>query len=340
MAKKVALDVPRADLLQHPAVKAWSKLAAGRVVPGRIEILQERKKSAVYRLVHAGPGGCTVVAKRRPMAIGLIERKIYEQILPRLPASMLHYYGFTEESGAFCWLFLEDAGDQRFSPLSKEHRELAARWLGLMHTSAARIAAEVSMPDRGPNHYLDQLRSARQAILLNLGNPVFTASDVALMEALVSQCNVLESRWSHVEQSCEGIPPTLTHGDFRPKNVHVRDGALCLGLGNGGLGSPGRRPRALPGTPLRTASGHRDLLVDRARVLAGFRYRGRSTACECGKNIPATCGHSLGELESRVGYAQGHIAVHGTYAELSGRAFGVHPGGPMCVTNRWNNVCV
>ena len=78
------------------------------------------------------------------------------------------------------------------------------------------------MPDRGPNHYLDQLRSARQAILLNLANPAFTAADVALMEALVSQCNVLESRWSQVEQSCEGIPPTLTHGDFRPKNVHVR----------------------------------------------------------------------------------------------------------------------
>jgi aminoglycoside phosphotransferase (APT) family kinase protein len=38
-------------------------------------------------------------------------------------------------------------------------------------------------------------------------------------------------RWSQVETCCEAIPSTLVHGDFRPKNVHVRrdhDGSALL----------------------------------------------------------------------------------------------------------------
>ncbi len=222
MPKNTALQVLRTDLIQHPAVRAWGKLLPGRVEPECIEIIRERRKSAVYRLKGVGLGGATVIAKRRPMAIGSIERTIYEEVLPHLLVPALHYYGFTKEDDTCCWLFLEDAGSQRFSPLSEEHRALAARWLGLMHTSAARVAAKVPLPDRGPNHYLDHLRSARQAILRNLSNPALTAEHLALLETIVSQCDVLESRWSQVEQWCDDVPPTLVHGDFRPKNVHVR----------------------------------------------------------------------------------------------------------------------
>jgi aminoglycoside phosphotransferase (APT) family kinase protein len=43
-----------------------------------------------------------------------------------------------------------------------------------------------------------------------------------VLEAVLSRCDALESRWSRVEQACDGVPSTLVHGDFRPKNAHVR----------------------------------------------------------------------------------------------------------------------
>src|SRR5207248_7530745 len=51
------------------------------------------------------------------------------------------------------------------------------------------------------------------------------------LQAIVAQCDLLEACWNQVETCCEGIPSTLVHGDFRPKNVHVRrdhDGSALL----------------------------------------------------------------------------------------------------------------
>ena len=222
MSKNATLEIVRTNLLEHPAVRAWSKLLPGRVEPESVEILQERQKSAVYRLHGVGPGGSTVIAKRCERATALIERTIYEEVLPHLPITALHYYGFTEEDDTFCWLFLEDVGSERFSPLTKEHRVLAARWLGMMHTSAARVTAAARLPDRGPDHYLEHLRFARHTILQNLTNPALNAGDLALLETIVAQCDVLEFHWSQVEKGCEGVPSTLAHGDFCPKNIRVR----------------------------------------------------------------------------------------------------------------------
>lgn len=169
-----------------------------------------------------GGAGAAVIAKRCLKATGLVERTIYEQILPRLPVASLHYYGFGEEDGNFCWLFLEDVGNERFSPLVEEQRTLAARWLGTMHTSAAHIAAASKLPDGGPRRYLAHLQSARHAILHRRSNPVLRAGDVVCLEAICRQFDFLEEHWHSVEKWCEGIPQTLVHGDFRPKNMHVR----------------------------------------------------------------------------------------------------------------------
>lgn len=230
MPKRTTTEIIRTNLPEHPAVKAWRELRPTRIVPDSVEILHERKKSAVYRLEGVGPGGTPVIAKRCQTPTALIERTIYEEVLPHLPIPALHYYGFIEEDDKFCWLFLEDVGREQFSPLIEEHRALAARWLGLMHTSAAHVAAAACLPDGGPGRYMEHLRSARHTILRNLTNPGLSADDVAVLETIVSHCDVLESRWSQVEQCCEAMPPTLVHGDFTGKNLRVRTGQAGIAL--------------------------------------------------------------------------------------------------------------
>jgi aminoglycoside phosphotransferase (APT) family kinase protein len=214
----------------HLAARAWQETQPGRGEPERIDTLQVEKKAAVYRLHGVGPGGSAVIAKWCRTTIAAIERTVYEDILPHVPVTALHYYGSAPQDDEFCWLFLEDAGEEHYSPYSKEHGALAGRWLGLMHTSAARIAAAARLPDRGPSHYLEHLRSARHAVQRNLANPALTGDDVTVLQAIVAQCDLLESRWSRVETCCEGLPSTLVHGDFRPKNVHVRTDQAGLTL--------------------------------------------------------------------------------------------------------------
>jgi len=224
VSKQANNQIIRANLLGHPAVNAWNHLLPRRVVPEWIEILHEKEKSSVYRLAGVGLRGADVIAKCCLATTALVERTIYEDVIPRLPITALHYYGFVTENDQFGWLFLEDAGRERFSPLREEHRTLAAHWLGCVHTAAARVAPAAQLPDRGPKHYLTHLRTARRTILSNLANPALSPGDRGLLETIVSQCDVLEGRWSQVEQCCAGMPPTLVHGDLRPRNVHVRAG--------------------------------------------------------------------------------------------------------------------
>lgn len=230
MPKHATVEIIRTDLLEHPAVKAWGELRPGRIEPKSVEILREGKKSAIYRLEGVGPGGAPVIAKRCRTATALIERTIYEEVLPHLPIPVPDYYGFIGEDDRFSWLFLEDVGRERFSPLIEEHRALAARWLGLMHASAARVAAAARLPDGGPGRYREHLRSARRTIQQNSTNPALNADDLAVLETIVSQCNILEMRWSQVEKCCEAMPSTLVHGDFCPKNIRVRTGRAETGL--------------------------------------------------------------------------------------------------------------
>jgi len=231
------------DPLEHPAVRAWGTLLPARLEPTSIAALRDRDKTAVYRLDGVGLEGAPVVAKRCHAATGGIERTVYEEILPHLPVTALHYYGHVAEDDGSCWLFLEDAGGVPFSPLAEGHRVLVARWLALLHTSAARVRPATPLPDRGPAHYLDHLRSARRTILDSLGDSAASPGDREVLEGIVAQCDVVEARWHEVEEWCAALPATLVHGDFRPKNVHVRaDGAgarlLAMDWETAGWGAP------------------------------------------------------------------------------------------------------
>jgi hypothetical protein len=237
---KLQIPTKRSDVVADAAAKAWARLDGHRTRPDAIERLQKKRKGVVYRLRGVGPGGTSVVAKRSTPDRIIAERAIYEQILASLPISRVQYYGFVEEADGG-WVFLEDAGDEVYLPRGEEHRVLAARWLGLLHSAAARAQSAVhssSLRDRTPAFYLEQLRGARATLLANLSNPSLSNEHVRLMSDVVRQCDVIEAHWSEVEEWCSALPPTFVHGDFAPKNMRVRNSTLLpFDWGSAGWGS-------------------------------------------------------------------------------------------------------
>lgn len=230
-----SMTVARVASPQYAAVRAWNKLFSKTSAPNSVEVLQEVKKgnshSCIYRLNGVGPGGTSVIAKRSAARCARVEHTIYDEILRLLPISSLSCYGCVDEPETeYGWLFLEDAGGDEFANSIEEHRRLAARWLGRMHVSAARVPASSRLPDRGPQHYLDHLRFARQIIQRNLDDSALTSHDLQVVEDVLSQGHLLESRWDRVEELCHRFPRTLVHGDFAQKNFRMRstDGGIDL----------------------------------------------------------------------------------------------------------------
>jgi len=222
----------QANVMSHPAVQAWRQLypdsQPDRIAPLRVSA----RKPTVYRLEGAGPAGVSIIAKRSRTADARIERTVYEEILPTLQVPSLRYYGFLEGlDGTFCWSFLEEARGARYSTLLGANREHAARWLGMLHTSAVESAAAARLSDAGPNRYREFLRAACEAIPRQFGNPVLTADDVEFLENVLMGVAELDARWSDIEKLCAGAPATLVHGDFNGKNIRLGSaggGTTCL----------------------------------------------------------------------------------------------------------------
>jgi len=245
VAKCVADPVTGAEVLNHPAVRAWAQVWPGPARPAAVQRLQKKRKGQVYRLEGAGPGGAAVIAKRSSRDRIAGERRVYERVLPTLPVPVVRYFGSVDEGDSEgAWLFVEDAGGEPYSPQRAEHRALAGRWLSRLHTLAAGPAANAGLPDRGPGYYRGQLRSARATLLAHLANPALPADAVALMRAVIGQCDVADANWADVETWCEPLPLTLVHADFAPKNMRVRRGRAGDILLPFDWGSAGRGPPA------------------------------------------------------------------------------------------------
>jgi hypothetical protein len=210
------------DIDQHPASLAWKQIDGGQHIPQVIEILQQRDKSAVYRLRERTPGGWAIIAKHCLNETGLLERVVYEEILPFLPVSALHCYGCLENTRSDMWIFLEDAGNRRFSAADESQRILAANWLGALHRSGQQTRAAEILPERGPAYYFELMRRGRENIVQGLANPVVTPEYVGLLRKILVQMDALESNWEQLLMNCQNIPQTLIHGDFRPKNIRIQ----------------------------------------------------------------------------------------------------------------------
>jgi hypothetical protein len=223
MSDHASKEVLPANLADHRSVKAWRLLEPGSPAPERIEILKLKTKSAVYRLAGVGPGGSAVIAKRCRAATAAMERTIYDEFLADLPLPALRCHGFVPD-GDFGWLFVEDAGRHAYSPDHGEHRALAGRWLGTIHRTPLSPAFQARLPDRGPGHYLQSVRSARATMLEHVDSPVLSADEAAPMRTVIAQCDVIEAHWEELEKFFEGWPRSLVHGDFVIKNLKLRNG--------------------------------------------------------------------------------------------------------------------
>ena len=222
MSRTAPLAIDLANLSDHPAARAWNHLGGG--VPARVELWRRpnRTKPSVYRLIFASSRQPAVFAKRSLATDLAVERRVYQEILPRLPLTAPRYHGSCRDHEGATWLFIEDVGDQAPSESDLEQRVLAARWLGVLHGSGAAELAAAGLPDAGAGRYLAHLCAGRETLRRNLVNPWLTADDRPLLTGLVDQLDALESRWPELERACEGLPNTIVHGDFRPKNVRVR----------------------------------------------------------------------------------------------------------------------
>ncbi len=242
--REAAACTERTELLDHPAVQAWRRVRPGDATPRAVELVKRKLKSEVWRLVGAG-SGATLIAKLCHSETAGLERAIYREILPRLPVSSIHCHGWTlEPESERCWIFLDDAGDVAFSKIDRSHRVLAARWLAALHTSARGVPAVESLPERGPEHYREHLRSGRDRILRHLSNPVLSAQDRDSLRAILGRLQRVESHWAEVEERCAPLPRTLVHGDFVRKNVRIRArggrrDVLALDWEVAGVGIPG-----------------------------------------------------------------------------------------------------
>src|SRR2546425_216431 len=217
-----AVSGRRSNLRRHPAVHAWCQLYP-HDEPRGVTPLRIGRRRKVYRLEGVGRAGATVIAKQCRKAAAQVERAVYEEILPRVTVPSLHYYGFlAEPDNEHCWLFLEEAAGVGYSNLLAEHRSQAAQWLGLLHTSAADVAAGGRLPDGGPGRYLALLRVARELTQQYLDNPVLSTDDVLFIEGIQARLDDLAAHWNRVEEICDGVPQTLVHGDFNGKNLRIR----------------------------------------------------------------------------------------------------------------------
>lgn len=222
MAEQVELDQPRAGVSCHPAVRAWNRLNREPSEIGQISILKKRFKATIYRIERLGPGGTSVIAKCCRKETAAQERFIYEEILRSLPVSRPHYYGFVHDDGDSDWLFLEYVEGEQYSRERPDHSALAGSWLGLLHTSGKYAAAAPRLPDRSHRHYLRQLHAARERLARTRALNHLPPDESAIVEAVIGQCDFLQARWDKIRRWCDGMPNTLVHGDFKPKNVVIR----------------------------------------------------------------------------------------------------------------------
>jgi thiamine kinase-like enzyme len=219
-------------LSEHAALMAWKQFLKKSVEADGIEVLKQGKKCQVYRLTGVGVGRDAIIAKRSRRGPAVVERTVYEEFFPHIPLPVIRFHGLLcDPEDDACWLFFEDAGENRFLANNEEHRTLAARWLSVMHVYTAKLASAARLPTRGTKYYFEQMKAVRDTILRKISGPAFEASYLMTLRGIVSQFEHLETCRSEIEAFCAKMPQTLVHGDLANKNIRIRhdgDGKALL----------------------------------------------------------------------------------------------------------------
>jgi len=229
-ASPEAAVVVRETADRHPAARAWRQLRRSGT-PSEVRILKEPskgiKKSAVYLLAEAGPGGGAVIAKRARRSTVEVEALVYGDLLVRLDVGAPRFYGAVDEAGPFCWLFIEHAAGEAYSPADPRHRRLAGRWLGRLHGAGMSLAAADRLPGRGMGHHLGALKAVQASAAAHRDDPSLAGADASMLVRLTALIGELRDAWPRLEGICAELPPTLVHGDMVRKNLRI-------GAGGGG----------------------------------------------------------------------------------------------------------
>jgi hypothetical protein len=244
--------------------EVWAQLcrAAGRVVaePRAVVSLKSHKagrKSGAYRLEGIEP---RVVAKRCRRDTALVEQLVYQQILPAISLSAIAFHGCIDDptDSGYCWLFVDDAGSVKPTEC---HRSLVAQWLARLHTRSAPLADVVSLPERGPAHYLQHLRTAHGNVECCIETVPLSTTERAALDELRRLLDRIESRWDAICRPCSALPRTLVHGDVARKNCRLRDAApdgpsiVMLDWETAGWGPPAADLRAWARPAKKTLGG-------------------------------------------------------------------------------------
>jgi hypothetical protein len=212
-------------LEESDAVRAWRLVVPGAETPAFVDRLtmgSRKRRSEIYRLGGAGPDGADVIAKSERPEVIRTERFLYEDVLPGLGLGALRCYGALEQEKT-SWIFLEDAGGERFSESDPVHQAAAANWMGALHVASSRrpdLASHLSA--QGPGRYLEHLRRGRSTILSSVGNREIKPADAAVLDAVLRAYDRLEAEWDEFAGFCDSVPQCLVHGDFVGKNAQVR----------------------------------------------------------------------------------------------------------------------
>lgn len=215
---------------EHPATKAWLNISRATCLPTAVLMLKGKekrlyrkpKKRCVCRLLGAGPGGSSIIAKLTKTETAELEASIYRDILSHALETQIKCYGTVPEDNEMSWLFIEDVGDGSFRLQNHTHRGLASKWLARLHSRVAQFEETKILPDRGPGYYLEQLHQGFTNIENELSTPHILEPDrVVLCEILDLQKHLLKN-WEGIESFCAQMPKTLVHGDFVNKNIRLR----------------------------------------------------------------------------------------------------------------------
>ncbi|MBT8201304.1 MAG: hypothetical protein KJO36_12390, partial [Acidimicrobiia bacterium] len=186
------IDVPGV-VSEHPAVRAWMRIDSYPFQPHGIELLKSKREGSVYRLLGSGAGPGRLIAKRSPIRKALIERRVYEEVLPDTTSGSVRYYGSVEEEDEpYAWLFIEDAGDVRYAPASPEDRQLGAAWLGALHVSFSVTSTTGELSDRGPDFYRAYLRSLLSRLPEIRTRSTVSNDGIEILRIIESLCGHLE----------------------------------------------------------------------------------------------------------------------------------------------------
>ncbi len=222
MARNWTPKVVRDGLRDHPAVQAWLRAVPDAAPPKKMRRLRERNKTATYRFYGLGASE-TVIAKRSSAEPARYEQFLYEQIFPSLPVSQLQFHGgVADADGVHYWIFLEDAGRDKYKPQHPQYPRLGAEWLARFHVSTQGTECPAGVADFGPQYYLqEQLHPARADLAVGLKNPALDKEQRRLVAEVDTMLAGLENHWDELTGFCQRMPHSLFHGDFAAKNVRV-----------------------------------------------------------------------------------------------------------------------